>query len=207
MFRFTLALLVVIVGTLLIRGSALARGQAQGDRPTGWGGGPDGYEVKVDHTVKHGGKASASLKRITTEAKPAFGTIVQAFKADDYRGKRLRLTGYVKSNEVEGWAGLWMRVDSEQEGTVAFDNMQDRSIKGTADWKKCEIILDLPESSSIITFGVLLAGKGQVWIDDLQFDVVGKDVKTTAKEIRPTGQKVEVPKDLPKKPRNLDFEQ
>ena len=33
------------------------------------------------------------------------------------------------------WAGLWMRVDKGKD-MVAFDNMQDRPIKGTTDWQR-----------------------------------------------------------------------
>jgi len=33
------------------------------------------------------------------------------FKADDYRNKRMRLSAAVKSEGIEDWAGLWMRID------------------------------------------------------------------------------------------------
>ena len=57
--------------------------------------------------------------------------------------------------------------------------MQDRPIKGTSDWKRYEIVLDVPEQAQEIAFGLLLTGGGQVWMDDLKFEVVGKDVATT----------------------------
>jgi hypothetical protein len=57
--------------------------------------------------------------------------------------------------------------------------MQDRAVKGTTDWKSCEIVLDVPESSSAIVMGLLLSGPGQVWVDDLEFEIVGKEAATT----------------------------
>ena len=85
---------------------------------------------------------------------------MQSFKADGFRGKRLRLTGYVKSDSVADWAGLWMRVDSLERTSPAFDNMGDRKIEGTTDWTKYTIVLDVPEDASAIAFGLLMSGKG-----------------------------------------------
>src|SRR5262249_8904031 len=72
-----------------------------GAPPKGWftdGDHVADYEIGVDSKVTHGGKASAGLKSIVAEAK-GFGTLMQEFKADQYRGKRLRLSGYVKAEQ------------------------------------------------------------------------------------------------------------
>src|SRR5436189_2066267 len=105
--RVILGLLSLVA--LLLTGGV---GNADADRPSDWGGGGEGYELSRDDTVKHEGKASGSV-RSTGDAADGFGTLTQAFRADQYRGKRLRMTGYVKSDGVEGWAGLWMRVDGK----------------------------------------------------------------------------------------------
>src|SRR5687767_466010 len=101
-----------------------------GEIPQGWhsaGSHPKDYEMSIDRDTLHSGKASASLKSIVP--KPGgFGTLMQSFKADAFRGKRVRMTGYVRSKEVSEWGGLWMRVDGPNDEMLAFDNMQDRSI-------------------------------------------------------------------------------
>jgi hypothetical protein len=86
--------------------------------------------------------------------------------------------------------------------------MGDRAIKGTTDWKQYEVVLDVPkEGAAQIYFGVLLAGKGQVWVDDFKFEAVDNSVKTTGRA-RETGKAaVALAKGLPKEPSNLDFEQ
>ncbi len=76
--------------------------------------------------------------------------------------------------------------------------MGNRPIKGTGDWKRYEIVLDVPGNSINIAFGILLTGKGKVWMDDLQFEVVGKDVPTTDMLKQGAG--------LPDEPLNLGFE-
>ena len=57
--------------------------------------------------------------------------------------------------------------------------MQNRPIKGTSDWTRYEIVLDVPQNAAAIAFGIRLRGKGQVWLDDVQFAIVGPDVPTT----------------------------
>ncbi|MGI0014919.1 MAG: hypothetical protein ACREBU_15975 [Nitrososphaera sp.] len=67
----------------------------------------------------------------------------------------------------------------------------------TFDWKKYEIFLDVPQDSVGIAFGILLNGQGQVWIDDLNLEVVGEDVPTT---------NLKVKQEVPEEPINLNFE-
>lgn len=80
--------------------------------------------------------------------------------------------------------------------------MQTRPIKGSIDWARHEIVLDVPKESGDIAFGVLLAGTGQVWVDDFRFEVVGNDVPTTGGN---PGQPPRRP-EAPEQPANLDFE-
>jgi RNA polymerase sigma factor (sigma-70 family) len=179
--------------------------------PVGWGGGGGkDYETRVDRTVRHGGKASGSIKSVTTT--PLwYGALTQAFKADKFRGQRLRMTAYVKSRDVENAAGLWMRIegfDGKGNYSLSSDLMR-TPIKGTNDWKLYQVVLDVPkEGTAQIYFGVMLAGKGQVWVDDFTFEAVGNDIKTTGGTAVETGKdRVGPAKRLPTEPKNLDFEQ
>jgi hypothetical protein len=129
------------------------------------------YRFEIDPNVKRSGTASGTLKFAGTDPS-GFGTFAQVLLADGYREKQIRLSGSVKAAGVEAWAGLWMRVDSGAGVTHSFDNMQDRAITGTGDWTRCEITLPVYADSQYINFGLLLDGKGQVWLDELQFEVV-----------------------------------
>jgi RNA polymerase sigma factor (sigma-70 family) len=179
--------------------------------PAGWGGGGGkDYELSVDKTVRHGGKASGSIKSIVPT--PLwYGALTQAFRADRFRGQRLRMTAYVKSRDVENSAVLWMRIegfDGKGNYSLSSDYMGGRPIKGTTDWKQYAVVLDVPkEGAAQISFGVLLAGKGQVWVDDFKFEAVGNAVKTTGKAREPGKAAVGLAKGLPREPKNLDFEQ
>lgn len=154
-----------------------------GNIPEGWfkaGSDPDKYEMGLDNSVFKDGTSAAFIQSTANKIK-GFGTLMQTCSANDYLGKKVKMTGYIKSENVDDWAGLWLRVDGKK-GTksLSFDNMQDRPIKGTTDWTKCEIILNVPESSTTLNFGALLSGTGKIWFDKIEFEEAPSDIKTTS---------------------------
>ena len=180
------------VWTVLVAILALAA-----ELPAGWikaGSHPAEYDMGVDTANRHEGRAIAYVKGTATEFH-GFGTLMQMASSREYLGKRVRFSAYVKSEKVQsGWAGLWFRIDGAKSGEVlGFDNMQQRPLKGTTDWKRVDIVLDVPQNAAALAYGILLAGDGQVWMDDLKFEVVKPDVPVTGSG--PAGP-----------PRNLNFE-
>ena len=149
---------------------------------------PEGWFLGGSHAAAY--EAGVALETLdekpaaylrAREASGGFGTIMQQFKADAFRGRRLRLSARVRSENVDRWAGLWMRIDGAARRLLAFDNMHRRGITGTTDWTSYSVVLDVPEQESEqIAFGILLSGTGQVWMADVQLDAVGQDVPTTA---------------------------
>jgi hypothetical protein len=145
--------------------------------------------------------------------------------ADDYRGKRLRVSAYVKGDNLDFGAWLYMNTTISGApapgGYLAYDSTYDKRTKGTSDWRKHEIVLDVPARSASIAFGFEMNGKGQVWADDFQFEVVGQDVPTTKPTKEPISEptekppvkqepvapKIRWPSTYPTQPVNLDFEQ
>jgi hypothetical protein len=183
-----------VLGLVLLLTCSLA---VQAAAPTGWflaGTKPASYEAGTDAQAAYNGHPSAYLK--ARELDPGgFGTLMQDFRADKYVGKRVRFSAFVKSDGIQSWAGLWMRVDKEKD-SVAFDNMIDRPIKGTTGWQKYDEVLDVPQDATGIFFGVLLDGPGAVWLNSAKFEVVGADVPTTGGKSRK----------LLDEPTNLNFE-
>ncbi|MGE7943893.1 helix-turn-helix domain-containing protein [Lysinibacillus xylanilyticus] len=167
----------------------------------GWfisGSHPYNYEIGIDQKNVHQGKASGYLTSKTVHAPDEFATMMQQFKADEFRGKRVKLSAFIKTNNVKQFSGLWMRVDSASEDILQFDNMSNRPIIGTNSWNQYSIVLDVPENSAIVSFGILLTGKGEVWLDGLNFEIVDNDTPTTH---------IIFENDLLEGPTNLSFEE
>lgn len=167
--------------------TAFAAAVSAADLPHGWqlqGSRPQDYTAALDRKVFHGGAASASLASVAASPE-GFGTLMQTSAADAYRDKRLRLSAQIRASEVVNWAGLWLRVDGDRGNVLAFDNMNDRPIKGSADWQRHEIVLDVSAQATVLAYGLLLSGKGRVWVDDLRFEVVDASVPLTRQKPKP----------------------
>ena len=173
------------------------------DLPKGWivaGDSPKKYEMGLDNGAGQDGKNAATIKSIE-ENISGFGTLMQMCRADMYAGKKIKMSGVVKSANVSDWAGLWLRVD--QSGStvpLAFDNMQDRPIKGTTAWKNYQIVLDVPSNASVLAFGALLVGTGQIWFDNITIEIVTDSEKLTS--LNNTNKQGNIQSE----PTNLDFE-
>ncbi len=188
-----LFVIVLIAGFFLVA-------ESNDEIPKGWypaGSNPSEYEMGVDNSTFQNGHACAYIKSKSPKEKE-FGTLMQTISAESFLGKRLRLSGYIKSKDVERWSGMWMRIDGESNQQLGFDNMFDRPIEGTTEWKNYEIVLDIPSSSSTINYGVLLNGEGEVWFDNFKLEEVDNSVPVT---------NLKKENKFPNKPINLDFEE
>jgi hypothetical protein len=152
-----------------------------GELPSGWFVAANhscDYEAGIDRAMARSGRASGTVKSKAPTPTDT-GTLMQVFKTDgvhDYRGQRIRMSAYVKAEEVEGWAALWVRVGGSKYQVSYFDRRQPGVIfstaEGTTDWERRAITLHVPENGDSIAFGISLEGTGQVWLDDVQFEVV-----------------------------------
>jgi hypothetical protein len=179
--------------------------------PTGWsraGGVSATYVVGMDRATVHSGKVAMAMAG-TDSASAFFTGFGQAIKADAYRGKRVRFTAWVRGENIRASvAGLWMRVDSDDQ-TEAFDNSFAHPEKGTTGWHQYTIILDVPNDAAGIAFGALLHGSGVLVVDDMTFEVIPATGATTDQLLQP----VSIPagqaayySQFPAGPINLDFE-
>ena len=151
--------------------------QRDGDaNPTNWYVGGDGYDATLDSSVVHGGKYSLHLRYDHDGKVPeqSFGVGTSTFPIAAARGKKIRLGGWIRTKDVDGFAGLWLRVDG-RESMLAFNNMKDTGYSGTHDWTHYSFELPVATSAININFGVLLDGHGEAWFDDLSVQLDGKD--------------------------------
>ena len=178
--------------------------------PPGWGGAGSGYEIGRDNSVSHYGETAAYITA-SSHQEGTFGLLVQSIRADAYRGKRLRWSGWVKHTDLAGGdIGLWMRVDGPGE-VASFDNMSTRPLSGSSDWHQVSVVLDVPDNAIGFALGVLMDGTGTLLVDDLKLEEVGSDVPTTnlydsPQPGRDSASTSAAYERAPSVPINLDFE-
>ena len=156
-----------------------------GAMPVGWyatGNSIGDYAVGTDRSRRDGGQGQAggTIRSLTDDPR-GFATLQQSIRATEYRGERVRLSGFVKSGAggLGATSGLWMRVDGPA-GSESIDFMHERPIDQGTDWARYDVVLDVPSNAVGVSFGVLLFGRGQVWLDDVALERVGRNVPLTA---------------------------
>lgn len=129
---------------------------------------PQDYDMGGDPAASHGSANGGFIKSKVATIN-GFGTYLTSIAPGQYRHQAIKLSAYVKTVNVASFAGLWMRVDAGTQ-TLSFDNMGARPLVGTRDWEQYEIILDVPENSTAIFFGLQIAGTGEAYVDGLQIE-------------------------------------
>lgn len=166
---------------------------AEAQVPQWWGfHNPSGkYEITRDEKVTRGKIPGVGIRptdgQTFQEGKGRFGILYQTINAEKYRGKRVRYSIYVKYEDVnEAFADVWMRVDKKRENSNWYDSPKGNplsfdavDLRGNSDWKKLEIVLDVPMKAEAITFGYSLYGNKAIWANGITFETVGKEVPVT----------------------------
>ena len=78
--------------------------------PDGWGGGPPGT-IFLDTKVVHGGRGAARIERNATSPEN-FSTITASLPTD-FSGGTVELRGFLRTEGVKDFAGLWVRGDGD----------------------------------------------------------------------------------------------
>jgi hypothetical protein len=151
------------------------------------------YEYGISDEAFYNDQKSAFIRSVSGgPAKPVvYGQLSQVFTARQYRDKRMRFSAVVKSNGPHMTSALTMAVEGPGHQWISYDDMRGRNITGTKDWERYKVVLDIPEESEFITFGIKAYGKGEVWISAITFDETVED---------PTAGPM-----YPSQPINLDF--
>ncbi len=121
------------------------------------------YPLNQDTTVVHTGKRAVSISSDASSS--SFGSVAYKLPAT-YQGDSITLEGYMKLAEVDGFAGLLLRIDGNGQ-SLAFDNMQQRNINGTIDWQKYRVTLEFPANAEAIYVAGIMVGQGKAWFERL----------------------------------------
>jgi C-terminal processing protease CtpA/Prc len=147
-------------------------------QPLGWSIRTDNsgsYLSEVDSNIKKSGKYSIRIEKVK-EADPfwAFNFPIKNI----YDVDSITLSGYIKTENVKsGFAALWARVDNASGKSISMDNMSQRGVKGTNDWKKVSLTIAYDSKNAAqLSVGGLLLGDGKAWFDQLEITANGKSI-------------------------------
>jgi hypothetical protein len=143
-----------------------------------------GAIIEMDSTTAHSGRYSAMM---TTQQKPGFQSYqaaAQVFNARNLSGKRVRMSGWCKLenvNDASAYLSIYATGLYGVDGSLAGD-----ALSGTKDWTYYTVDWDVPKDSfTVWARAGYQTTLGKCWWDDLKFEVLG-DTQTAGKTAKKT---------------------
>jgi bifunctional DNase/RNase len=169
---------------------------------------PKSYELHFDSNSTYSGKSSLVLTLASAELSTPekfigdrmISLVHEGFLATSYRGQRLRITTYVKAENVKR-ANFHLTIVGptlEPDSVRIVQHMtstQQHPVEGTSDWTQHDLVIDVPTNANSIQLSFSMEGHGTVWLDNIHVAVVDKSIPLTGTRIIPP----------PREPQNLDF--
>lgn len=142
---------------------------------------PEGTSA-VDTAIVHGGHGAIRIERTATT--PGAFTAITDRVPIDFSGSTIELRGFLRTDDVRGNAGLWLREDDEG-SVVQFASTPEADVQGTTEWKEYKLSVPIDPKATRLVWGALLNGEGTAWADDFQLLVDGKPIWDAPYRVRP----------------------
>jgi len=141
--------------------------------PEGWysyqHAGEPSYVFVLDADVRHSGLRSLRVDNIGSQP---YGSTAQIVRGANFVGRKVRFSAWLRTRDTVDGASLFLI--AEQGGNnLAYNFMAGSEVKGTHDWARHSITLDVPPGADQLRVGVTLQGPGSVWFDDAELEFVG----------------------------------
>lgn len=126
---------------------------------------PDFYSFEVAPGMT-GGKITAQQTLVDGSA-----VMGRTISSSEFKGRRVKLTGEVRTNDVTAGAGLWLNATETLHGKVIASNDGfDQAMSGSNNWKSITLETTVPSAADWLNVGVALQGPGQVEVRNLRVE-------------------------------------
>lgn len=129
------------------------------------------YTFMADSAVAYSGTSSARIRRQGDEA---FGLLEQSVRTKpEWINKTVRLSGYLKTDKVDGNGGaLVIQARGDSGNIMEYNHMNSNRVKGTQPWKNYAVTIKIPQGTYQLQVGVMLEDGGTLWADDLKLELL-----------------------------------
>jgi hypothetical protein len=150
-------------------------GSAPDGIPVGWfnsfghvSGVSTDYRIRVARRSEDRAAGTCAVLEKAGPAMGQFGSLMQRCPGRRLGGRTIRIEGELRTENVAGWAGLWLRADADEQPNLFFDNMSRRPVTGTTNWARYFIDAPLPGNTDWLNYGVVLSGPGVLYADNIR---------------------------------------
>lgn len=166
------------------------------------------YTITVDTTTFFTGHRSLHLAARSSSAR--YGGVIQRFRAEQFRGHHLQITGHFRVRNAPGAAALWVRVESDVT-QFAFRRVGiPGAVAPRSSWHRDSVVVAVSPRAVGVTIGAFLVGTGDAWLDDFSVRIVPDSVPLSPRHrrIQPLGADslAALYGDAPAAPVDLGFE-
>jgi hypothetical protein len=123
------------------------------------------YSAVIDSNVQHNGHPTIQLSSATARGTWAAYDHNDRFP-EKYIGHQIRMKVWIKSEGLTANSGPWIRVLGPNFSQIGAEGQRaHRPVKGTTDWTQYTAIADVPPETQCICSGIVMNGKGKMWLD------------------------------------------
>jgi hypothetical protein len=134
---------------------------------------PKIYRTGYDKVANSQTPRSLVIRSLNSSAE-GFAGLGQKCDATPYRGQRVRISVWIKTDGVNGYAQFSFSVKDQAGARLAVGG---DGVGGSRYWRQYAAVVDVPEEAATLFYGMALNGAGKAWFNDLQIDVVPNTVK------------------------------
>ncbi|MBC7326845.1 DUF4091 domain-containing protein [bacterium] len=144
--------------------------EGEGNEPTGWRNDPQDETHHLYWVSENPHSGKKCLKTVVNEGAQPTWIGTRQFNIFIYAGGRYILRGWVKAENVKGYAGLYIHAGNQQDPMVL--NQVVSAGEGSYDWKEIKFEFVAPKEANIAEVGTVLWGTGTAWYDDISLECV-----------------------------------
>lgn len=156
----------------------------EGGLPPGWEYGPrnEGYAARVPGKAAREGRRGLRLEAVSPDPSRAWantGILRQALDATPFRGKRIRVSGFIRlapDGTRSGCARLVLEVLRPDASIAFLDDMARNPIRSEA-WSSCERVLDVDPGAATLVIACAAQGTPYADFDGIRLEVLGEAPK------------------------------
>jgi hypothetical protein len=134
----------------------------------------DRFEASRDQNVTFRGQPTARLQASVETAD--LGSLHHSIAAEEYREKRIRFATNAKIKGVQGWTGVWLRIESIDVPFLAYADTHAVDLRGDSDWTALTIVIDVPKNARAVHLGLAQVGPGTSWFGPVSVETVDRSV-------------------------------
>ena len=138
---------------------------------------PDAYKGKPAITIR----SKTHLEPLIDDASPNCGYVTQTFCAMPYRGKKIKFSAQIKTENCNDMSGLVLMVLGPFCKWKSIATMFNDCLSGTSDWQEINRVLNVPETAYGISIWLQLNGGGKSYYSDVKVEEAAASEPVTDK--------------------------